>query len=62
MSIPRHTLQALTRLAKGGNAEIFAWGDAHVVKLFRPGLSRDVVDMELQLARIAHAGGIPTPR
>ena len=51
-----------TVLARGKHAEVLAWGEHHVLKLFRPGHGRAAIAEELRQAQLAHALGIPTAR
>jgi|SoiMethySBSTD1v2_1073268.scaffolds.fasta_scaffold65966_2 Ser/Thr protein kinase RdoA (MazF antagonist) len=51
-----------TVLARGKHAEVLAWGEHHVLKLFRPGHGRSAIAEELRQAQLAHALGIPTAR
>jgi aminoglycoside phosphotransferase (APT) family kinase protein len=55
-------MQVHTPLATGRTAEIFAWDDGRVLKLFRPGWSMDVAEHEAEVARIIYAAGVPVPR
>jgi uncharacterized protein (TIGR02172 family) len=48
-------------IAVGLTAEIFAWHDGQVLKLFKSGRSRSTVEHEANLTRIAYAAGLPTP-
>src|SRR4030042_1798431 len=48
-------------IALGFTAEIYAWYDGQVLKLFNPGISRSTVEYEANLARIVHATGLPVP-
>lgn len=56
------TTRELERLAAGASAEIYAWPQRRVVKLFKPGFPREAIESELHQSRIAHAAGVPTPR
>jgi thiamine kinase len=56
------TPQALAKLADGASAEVYAWPDNQVLKLFRSGFHRESIERELHHSRKAHALGIPTPR
>lgn len=58
---PHDVLVGLTRLAVGRSAEVYAWGDDHVLKLFQPGFPLAYIALELKNARSAHALGLPTP-
>jgi thiamine kinase len=49
-------------LARGKHAEVLAWGEHHVLKLFRPGHGRAAIAEELRQAQLAHALGLPTAR
>jgi thiamine kinase len=49
-------------LKRGKHAEVLAWGERHVLKLFRPGHGRATIAEELRQAQMAHALGIPTAR
>jgi uncharacterized protein (TIGR02172 family) len=49
------------QIARGRTAEVFAWDDGWVIKLFHPWVSYEAVSFEANLASIAHAAGLPTP-
>ena len=49
-------------LAEGRTAEIFAWGDGRVLKLFRSDWGMDVAAHEAEVARAIFAAGAPAPR
>jgi thiamine kinase len=49
-------------LARGKHAEVLAWGEQRVLKLFRPGQGRGAIAEEFRQAEMAHALGIPTAR
>jgi len=48
-------------IALGRTAEIFAWEDGKILKLFRDRVPPGDVDYELRLARIVQASGLPVP-
>ena len=48
-------------IALGFTAEVYAWKDGQVLKLFNQGISRDTVESEARLARIVHTTGLPVP-
>jgi uncharacterized protein (TIGR02172 family) len=48
-------------IAVGFTAEIYAWRDGFVLKLFKQGRSRKSVEYEAHLSRIVHATGLPVP-
>ncbi len=48
-------------IGEGRIAEIYAWGDNQVLKLFREWCVPDWVDYEAQIARTVHAAGAPAP-
>lgn len=47
-------------LGGGGSAEVFAWGEDRVVKLFRPAYAH-IAPLELERARAVAASGAPCP-
>lgn len=49
------------QIAAGRLADVYAWGDRHILKLYRHGCSPTVADREAAGTRMAHAAGIPTP-
>jgi len=50
-----------TPIALGFTAEIYAWKDGQVLKLFNPGISRGTAETEAYLTRIVHDTGLPVP-
>lgn len=50
------------RLAVGRTAEVFAWTDASVIKLIRPGFSDELVEDEARAAGRVTALGLAAPR
>jgi uncharacterized protein (TIGR02172 family) len=50
-----------TPLARGFTAEIYAWNNGQVVKLFNSGIARETVEYEANLTRIVHGTGLPVP-
>lgn len=59
---PDSTPAVLEKLADGGSAELYAWGESHVAKLFGENFPRGAVIAEYERARMAHALGVPCPR
>ena len=57
---PHGASGGLTRLAVGRSAEVYAWGDDHVLKLFQPGFPSEYIALELENTRSARALGLPT--
>jgi len=49
------------RIAEGKQAEVFLWGEAQVIKLFRDQRPRSWVEYEARTARAVHAAGVPAP-
>lgn len=49
------------RVAEGRTAEVFAWGEGQVLKLYRAGWPREEAEREALLAQTVHAGGVRTP-
>ncbi len=50
-----------TPIATGFTAEIFAWKQGWVLKLFNQGIPRSTVEIEASAARKVHASGLPVP-
>ena len=48
-------------IAEGRTAEIYAWDDKHVLKLYRGWCPPDWVDYEARIARAVYDSGIPSP-
>lgn len=48
-------------IAQGRTAEIFAWGDGRVLKLFRAGFPLGHRDYEYRIAQAVHHSGVPAP-
>ena len=48
-------------IAEGRTAEIFAWGEGRVLKLFRAGGSHQSRDYEYNIARAVYRSGVPAP-
>jgi Ser/Thr protein kinase RdoA (MazF antagonist) len=49
------------RIAEGRTAEVYAWDEGTVVKLYRDWTPRRWIDEELQIARVVHAAGVAAP-
>jgi aminoglycoside phosphotransferase (APT) family kinase protein len=48
-------------IAQGRTAEIFAWGEGKVLKLFRAGISHSACDYEYGIAKAVQQSGVPAP-
>ena len=48
-------------LAEGLTAEVYAWDETRIVKLFRAGRSQDQAEYEARIARAVHRAGLPVP-
>ncbi len=48
-------------IALGRTAEIYAWKEGQVLKLFQKWFSADDVEYEAQIARAVHTSGLPVP-
>jgi len=48
-------------MAQGRTAEIFAWDDHHILKLYRDWCPPDWVEYEARTARAVWEAGIPSP-
>lgn len=49
-------------IARGRTAEVMAWNDQQVLKLFYAGISPDSIMLETRAARLVSAMNLPTPR
>ncbi|MHC4593165.1 MAG: phosphotransferase family protein [Planctomycetota bacterium] len=49
------------RIAEGRTAEVYAWGEGQVLKLFRDWFPPDAVEHEARVARAVHAKGLAVP-
>ena len=63
---PRKTGKTLKKLsspliAEGRTAEIYAWSDRQILKLYRDWCPQDWVDYEARTARAVYEAGIPSP-
>ena len=47
-------------IAEGRTAEVFAWGDGHVLKLFRTDWGMDAAEHEATLAQVIYDAGAPS--
>ncbi len=52
----------LQRLDEGRTAEIFAWDEGRILKLYRADFPRDWVDWEAKMTRAIGDAGVPAPR
>src|SRR6266508_6918087 len=50
-----------TSIAQGRTAEIYAWDDRHILKLYRDWCPSNWVEYEARIARAVYEGGIPSP-
>ncbi|MBI3958763.1 MAG: phosphotransferase [Chloroflexi bacterium] len=48
-------------IAVGATAEIYAWENGQILKLFRPRFSAQTVEREARIARLIHGSGAPVP-
>jgi aminoglycoside phosphotransferase (APT) family kinase protein len=48
-------------LARGRTAEVYAWGEGKVLKLFLPECPESWAQREARVTRAAHAAGLPVP-
>lgn len=49
------------RIAEGRTAEVFAWGDNQVLKLFRSWCPRAWAEQEAHITRVVQHTGVPAP-
>lgn len=52
----------MERIAEGRTAEIFAWDDEHILKLYRPGWAESNAEHEFTIAKAVEQAGIAAPR
>jgi uncharacterized protein (TIGR02172 family) len=48
-------------LARGRTAEVYEWGDGHVLKLFHNWFSLKDIQYEMKIAHAVHASGVKSP-
>ncbi len=48
-------------LAYGRTAEIYAWGEGQILKLFYPWFALENIEVEARITRTIHASGLPAP-
>ena len=48
-------------LARGATAEVYAWGNDQILKLFHDWMPTYAIEYEAQIARAVHAAGLPVP-
>lgn len=49
-------------LARGRTADIYAWQDGNILKLFHDWFELDSIEFEAGIARVVQASGLPVPR
>ena len=49
-------------IARGRTAEVLAWEDGQVLKLFNDGMPADLIEREVRAARLVSAADLPTPK
>lgn len=49
-------------IGEGNTAEVYAWGDREILKLFRKGLSWNIIDREYQISKVVSEQGLPVPK
>ncbi|RAV22745.1 phosphotransferase family protein [Paenibacillus contaminans] len=50
------------KIGEGNTAEIFAWGDGKVIKLFREFMPRSTIEQEWSVSQAILSAGLPVPR
>jgi uncharacterized protein (TIGR02172 family) len=55
------TTSLSTPVAQGRTAEVYAWDDNHVLKLYRDWWPSSSVEDEATIARAVHSAGVPSP-
>lgn len=49
------------QIGQGRTAEIFAWGEDRILKLFQSWMPQHIVEQEYKITRAAQAAGLPVP-
>jgi aminoglycoside phosphotransferase (APT) family kinase protein len=49
-------------IAEGRTAEIYAWGEEHILKLYRPGFSQEMAEYERKCAQASENTGYAVPK
>jgi aminoglycoside phosphotransferase (APT) family kinase protein len=57
----RQRMDNLHLIGKGRLAEVFAWGDTQVLKLFAVGRDYAAIEAEARVSQIVHEAGVVTP-
>ena len=55
------SLESLALVGEGRTAEIFAWGQGRVLRLFRPGATTGYAQREMLAFRLVNEAGLPCP-
>ena len=50
-----------TPIARGRTADVYAWGDTHILKLFHNWFELKDIQYEREIARAVHASGVKSP-
>ncbi len=58
---PARKLRGAALVGKGFRADVYAWGEGRVLKLFNSRAPRDRAEREYRAARAVHAAGLPAP-
>jgi uncharacterized protein (TIGR02172 family) len=58
---PYHDSPQRVLVGRGYCADVYAWGDGRVLKLFHPRYGRAKAERELAVTRAVHAAGLPAP-
>ena len=61
MTNPLNDSDDLNLIGKGRLAEVFAWGDTQVLKLFAAGRDAAAIEAEARVSQMVHEAGIVTP-
>lgn len=54
-------VSTMTPIGTGATADVFAWGDGRVLKLFHAGLDPVLAEREFAVTRAVHRAGVPAP-
>lgn len=48
-------------IGQGGTAEVFQWGDKHIIKLYRKGIPTNLIENEFKNSRVVFQNRVSTP-
>jgi Ser/Thr protein kinase RdoA (MazF antagonist) len=55
------TLSLDQLIARGRTANVYAWDDDHIIKVFHEWFERKDIEYEMRISRVVHASGVKSP-